>query len=132
MTNPLLNTQGLPPFSKIKPEHIIPAIDQVLAENRTQIAHLIDTAAPYTWDNFIQPLNELNDRLSLTWSPIEHLHNVADSDELRAAYNTCLPKLSAYHSDIGQNQGLYDGYKAIADSPDYAQLELAQQKNHSK
>lgn len=128
MTNPLLNTQGLPPFSKIKPEHIVPAIDQVLAENRTQIAHLIDTAAPYTWDNFIQPLNELNDRLSLTWSPIEHLHNVADSDELREAYNTCLPKLSAYHSDIGQNKGLYDGYQVIADSSDYAELEIAQQK----
>ena len=122
MTNPLLNTQGLPPFSKIKPEHIVPAIDQVLAENRTQIADLIDTAAPYTWDNFIQPLNELNDHLNRTWSPIEHLHSVADSDELRAAYNACLPKLSAYHSDMGQNKGLYDGYQAIADSPGYAQL----------
>jgi oligopeptidase A len=128
MTNPLLNRQQLPPFSQIKPEHIVPAIEQVLNDNRTQIAHLIDTVASHTWDNFIQPINELNDRFKHIWSPIEHLHGVADSDELRTAYNTCLPMISAYHSEMGQNKGLYTGYKAIADNPDFAQLELAQQK----
>jgi oligopeptidase A len=128
MTNPLLNRQQLPPFSQIKSEHIVPAIEQVLNDNRTQIAHLIDTVASHTWDNFIQPINELNDRFKHIWSPIEHLHGVADSDELRTAYNTCLPMISAYHSEMGQNKGLYTGYKAIADNPDFAQLELAQQK----
>jgi oligopeptidase A len=128
MTNPLLNRQQLPPFSQIKPEHIVPAIEQVLNDNRTQIAHLIDTVASHTWDNFIQPINELNDRFERIWSPIEHLHGVADSDELRTAYNTCLPMISAYHAEMGQNKGLYTGYKAIADNPDFAQLELAQQK----
>jgi oligopeptidase A len=128
MTNPLLNMQGLPPFSQIQPEHIVPAIEQVLNDNRSQIAHLIDTAAPYTWDNFIQPLNELNDRLSRIWSPIGHLHGVANSDELRTAYNACLPMMSAYRSEIGQNKGLFAGYQAIAESPDYAQLDVAQQQ----
>ncbi len=128
MTNPLLNRQRLPPFSQIKPEHIVPAIEQILNDNRTQIAHLIDTVASHTWDNFIQPINELNDRFNRIWSPIEHLHGVADSDELRTAYNTCLPKISAYHSEMGQNKGLYSGYKAIADNPDFAQLDPAQQK----
>jgi oligopeptidase A len=128
MTNPLLNMQGFPPFSQIKPEHIVPAIEQVLNDNRSQIAHLIDTVISHTWDNFIQPLNELNDRLFRIWAPIEHLHRVADSDELRTAHNTCLPMLSAYHSEIGQNQSLCAGYKAIADSPEYAQYEPAQQK----
>jgi len=126
MTNPLLNMQGLPPFSQIQPEHIVPAIEQVLNDNRTQIAQLIDT--PYTWENFIQPLNELNDRLSRIWSPIGHLHGVADSEDLRTAYNACLPMISAYHSEFGQNKALYAAYQAIADSPDYAQLETAQQQ----
>lgn len=128
MTNPLFELQGLPCFSQIQPEHVVPAIEQVLKKNRAQIAHLIDTAVPYTWDNFIQPLNELDDRLTRIWSPIEHLHLVADSEELRTAYNTCLPMKSVYHSEIGQNKGMYAGYKAIADSPEYAQLEPAQQK----
>ncbi|MEN8219252.1 MAG: oligopeptidase A [Pseudomonadota bacterium] len=128
MTNPLLNMQGLPPFSQIQPEHIVSAIEQVLNDNSSQIAHLIDTAAPYTWDNFIQPLNELNDRLSRIWSPIGHLHGVADSEDLRTAYNACLPMMSAYRSEMGQNKGLFAGYQAIAESPDYAQLDAAQQQ----
>ncbi len=128
MSNPLLSMQGLPPFSQIKAEHIVPAIEQVLNENRTQMAHFIDTATLYTWDNFIQPLNELNDRLNRIWSPIEHLHNVADSEELRTAHNTCLPILSDYRSEMGQNKGMYAGYQAIAVCSDYAQLERAQQQ----
>jgi len=128
MTNPLLNRQGLPSFSKIQPKHIVPAIEHVLYENRSQIAHLIDSAVPYTWENFIQPLNELNDYFNRIWSPIEHLHGVADSKELRAAYHICLPMISAYRTEIGQNKELYAGYKAVAESPDYAQLETAQQQ----
>jgi oligopeptidase A len=128
MTNPLLQTQGLPTFSQIKPEQVVPAIEQVLNENRTKMVQLIETANPYTWDNFIQPLNEFNDYLNRVWSPVEHLHHVADNEELRTAYNACLPKLSAYRSEIGQNKGLYAGYKAIAESADYAQLERAQQQ----
>jgi oligopeptidase A len=120
--------QGLPPFSQIQPEHIVPAIEQVLTENRAQIAQLVDTARPATWDNFIQPLNELNDHLNRIWSPIGHLHGVADSEVLREAYNNCLPMLSDYRSEIGHNQGMYAGYKAIAEDPDFAKLQPVQQK----
>jgi oligopeptidase A len=128
MTNPLLNMQGLPPFSQIKAEHIVPAIEEVLKENRSQMANLIDTVRPYTWNNFIQPLNELNHRLNRIWSPIEHLHNVQDSEQWRTAHNTCLPILSAYRSEIGQNKGMYAGYQAIAESAEYEQLDQAQQQ----
>ena len=128
MTNPLLNPQGLPPFSQIQPQFVVPAIEQVLNDNRAQIAHLIETAVPYTWDNFIQPINELTDRLNRIWSPIEHLHSVADSEDLRTAYNACLPMISAYSSELGQNQGLFAAYQAIADSQQYALLDRAQQK----
>jgi len=120
MTNPLL-----PTFSQIKPEHIVSTIEQVLNDNRTQIAHLINNS-PYTWENFIQPFNELNDGLNRIWSPIAHLHGVADSEDLRTAYNACLPMLSAYRSELGQNQAVYAAYQAIADSP--TQLEPAQQQ----
>jgi oligopeptidase A len=128
MSNPLLNMQGLPPFSQIKPEHIVPAMEQVLNDNRIQIANLLIKSKHYTWDNFIQPLNELNDRLNRIWSPIGHLHGVADSEELRQAYNACLPLLSTYRSEIGQNKNLYAAYQAIANSLAFAQLEIAQQQ----
>lgn len=129
MSNPLLvKISGLPPFSQIQPEHIVPALDQVLAENRAHIDQLIHTAQPPTWDNFVQPLNELNDRLSRLWSPIGHLHSVADSEPLREVYNQCLPKLSDYRSEIGHNQNLFKGYQTIAASPALATLHPAQQK----
>ncbi len=128
MSNPLLNMQGLPPFSQIKPEYIVPALEQVLNDNRAQIAQLLKTSTPYTWDNFIQPLNELNDRLNRIWSPIGHLHGVADSEQLRQAYNACLPMLSNYRSEIGQNKDLYTAYQTIANSPAFVDLEPAQQQ----
>ncbi|MDY6992263.1 MAG: oligopeptidase A [Pseudomonadota bacterium] len=128
MTNPLLDLQGLPPFSTIQPQHILPAIEQVLQDNRTQIAELIDQAQPYSWDNFVQPLNELNDRLNRIWSPISHLQGVKDTPEWREAYNACLPLLSAYRSELGQNKALYQAYQAIAESPEYQQLDVAQQR----
>lgn len=115
MSNPLLQKQGLPRFSQIQPEHVVPAMEHLLKENRTQIAHLIETSQPYTWDNFIQPLNELNDRLNKLWAPVSHLHHVVDSESLREVYNQCLPMLSEYRSEIGHNKGMYAAYQAIAE-----------------
>jgi oligopeptidase A len=111
MNNPLFYAPKLPPFSQIKPEHIVPALEQVLNENRQQIAQLVDSTKHFTWDNFVQPLNELNDRLNQVWNPISNLHGMIDSPQFREAYNQCLPLLSAYSSELGHNQGLYNGYK---------------------
>ena len=119
MNNPLLNTGDLPRFSKIKPEHVEPAIDLLLAENRSRVAELLQNKDPRTWESFIQPLEELDDRLNRTWSPVSHLHSVADNDDLRIAYNNCLPKLSDYATEIGQNEDLYRAYKQIAESDEY-------------
>lgn len=120
--------QGLPPFSQIQPEHIIPAITQLLNDNRATIQHLLITAQPPTWDNLIHPLNELNDKLSRVWSPIGHLHGVADSEALREPYNQAVAMKSEYHTEIGQNQVLYTAYQAIANSAEFSQLEPAQQQ----
>ena len=127
MTNPLLSMRGLPPFAAIRPEHVEPAIDQILADNRA-IARLLEERQTYTWDNLIAPLDELSDRLRRAWSPVGHLNAVVNSPELRAAYNACLPKLSDYATELGQNERLYQAYQAIADGPDWTQLDRAQKK----
>jgi len=128
MTNPLLATADLPAYAAIQPEHVEPAIDRILAENRTEIQRLLAANATYTWENLIRPLEALEDRLNKAWSPVNHLHSVRDSEALRAAYNACLPKLSAYHTELGQHEGLYRAYQQIADGSEYARLDSAQRK----
>ena len=127
--NPLLEMNDLPPFRAITPAHVEPAIDTVLAENRAAIDKLLDGDGPYDWDNLVAPLEALDDRLSRTWSPVGHLNAVVNSDELRAAYNACLPKLSAYATDLGQNERLFRALRSIAESEQYEQLDTAQRKH---
>lgn len=126
MSNPLLEMTALPPFAHIKPEHVEPAIDTLLQQNREKLQKLLSATAEYTWDNLIQPLEEMDDRLERIWSPVSHMNSVVNSDELRAAYNACLPKLSEYATELGQNEQLYRAYKAIADK--HAKLDAAQHK----
>ncbi|HRD49363.1 MAG TPA: oligopeptidase A [Candidatus Competibacteraceae bacterium] len=128
MTNPLLTAADLPNYAAVQPQHVEPALDQALADNRAAIDRLLSAHAVYTWENLLRPLEELEDRLNKIWSPVNHLNSVQDSEALRAAYNACLPKLSAYYSELGQHQGLYRAYQQIADGPDYTQLDPAQRK----
>jgi oligopeptidase A len=128
MTHPLLTTADLPSYAAIQPEHVEPAIDRVLADNRSEIERLLAATADYTWDNLPRPLEDLEDRLHKAWSPVNHLHSVQDSEALRAAYNACLPKLSAYYSALGQHEGLYRAYRHIAEGPEYPRLDPAQRK----
>jgi oligopeptidase A len=116
MTNPLLKQSGLPDFSHILPSHVEPAIDHLLARNRERIAELLDSIDEPTWANLIEPLDEWDDELDRAWSPVSHLNAVMNSDELRDAYNACLPKLSDYATEMGQNEALYSAYKRLADS----------------
>ena len=126
MSNPLLEQTGLPAFSRIKPEHVEPAIDELLAENRRRIAELLDSVDQPTWENLVEPIEEWEDRLGRVWSPVSHMNSVVNSDELRAAYNACLPKLSDYATEMGHNERLFAAYKAVAAKPD--QLDPAQRK----
>ncbi len=129
MSNPLLEMTDLPAFSRIKPEHVEPAVDILLKEIRETVNQRLDDYKDrYSWDTLIQPLEDMDDRLSRVWSPISHMNSVVNSDPLRKAYNACLPKLSEYASEMGQNRRLYEAYKFIKDSPDFAELDLAQQK----
>ncbi|RFA39592.1 oligopeptidase A [Alkalilimnicola ehrlichii] len=128
MNNPLLATDKLPPFSQIKPEHVEPAIDRLLAENRQLLNELLEKNDRYGWDNLIAPLEAAEDRLAKAWSPVNHMNSVVNSDALRAAYNACLPKLSEHGTELGQNTALYEAYRQIRESDEYARLSAAQQK----
>ncbi|MCF6324703.1 MAG: oligopeptidase A [Gammaproteobacteria bacterium] len=128
MNNPLLDLSGLPRFSLIKPEHVEPAINQVLADCRTQVETLLATNTAYTWDNLIQPLEDIDERLSRVWSPVSHMNSVINSDELRASYNACLGKLSNYGTEMGQHAGLFKAYQSIAKGEEYHKLDRTQKK----
>ncbi len=126
--NPLLDFAGLPRFTEVRPEHVAPAIDQLLAENRALGARLLaDTSAP-TWDNFIQPFEDANERLSRAWGQVSHLNAVMNSAELREVYNTNLPKVTQYYAEIGQNLALFQKMKAIRNSTEFAALSAARKK----
>ncbi|MCG5515462.1 MULTISPECIES: oligopeptidase A [unclassified Ectothiorhodospira] len=128
MNNPLLQMSGLPPFPEILPEHVEPAVDQVLAENREAMNALLDQSEPFTWDNFIHPLALLEDRLNRIWSPVRHMNSVVNSESLRQAYNACLPKLSDYATEMGQNVRLFQAYQSMAEGPGFADLSPTQQR----
>ena len=119
---------GLPPFSSIKPEHCVPAVETILAENLKNVECLLDENEIYEWDNLIQPLEEQEDRLSRMWSPVRHMNSVVNTDALREAYNACLPRLSDYATALGQNTRLFQAYQQIADDASFQKLEPAQQK----
>ena len=129
MNNPLLsNNTILPLFSKIKPEHIEPAITQLLEEARTVVKKHLQATTEYTWGNLIEPLENAEDKLNKAWSPVSHMNAAVNTDELRLAYNACLPKLSDYSTEMGQNEQLFNAYKVIADSKEFATLDSAQKK----
>lgn len=113
MDNPILSLKGLPPFSQIKPEHIQPAIEQLLNEGRKQIQQLLDNNSDYSWQNLAQPLEELDDRISRAWSPVAHMHSVVNSDALHDAYSACLPLLSDYNTEVAQNPQLCEAFKQL-------------------
>ncbi|MCT4349384.1 oligopeptidase A [Vibrio splendidus] len=128
MSNPLLTFTDLPPFSQIKPEHVKPAVEQVIEECRNKIEQVLEGNTSPSWDNLVAPIDEVDDRLGRIWSPVSHMNSVMNSDELRDAYESCLPVLSEYGTWVGQHKGLFEAYKAIKASEAFSVLNQAQQK----
>ncbi len=128
MSNPLLEANTLPAFSRIRPEHVEPAIDSLLAEARKLVDELLSGGGPFTWDTLVQPLEEMDDRIERAWAPVSHMNAVVNSEALRKAYNACLPKLSEYSTEMGQHAGLYAAFRAIREGEEYPRLSEAQQK----
>ncbi|QOL12761.1 oligopeptidase A [Dickeya dianthicola] len=128
MTNPLLSSFTLPPFSQIQIEHILPAVQAALDDCRQAVERVVAQPGPFTWDNLCQPLAESDDRLGRIFSPVSHLNAVKNSPELRSAYEQCLPLLSEYSTWVGQHAGLYRAYRDLHDGQHYAGLSVAQKK----
>jgi len=125
--NPLLQDVDLPRWSAIQPCHIEPAIDHILAENREAIETLLaHQPNPPTWQSLVLPLDELDARLSRAFGPASHLNAVCNSPELRSAYESCLPKISAYSTELGQNRALFAAYQALAASESAQHFDIAQ------
>ncbi|HVL74772.1 MAG TPA: M3 family metallopeptidase [Noviherbaspirillum sp.] len=127
-TNPLLDFSDLPRFEAVKPEHVGPAVDKLLAENRTVVAQLEQPQDHVTWENFVAPLENATERLSRAWGVVGHLNSVMDSPELRAAYNENLPKVTEFWTGLGQNLALFRKYKAIRESAVFDTLSPARKR----
>ncbi len=112
MHNPLLEFGPLPAFDRIRASHARPALERILGENRAMLAALTAQRAP-TFQSLVVPVEEMSYRLSRVWSPIAHLNAVANTAELRAAYNECIPLLTEYSSELGQNAALKAGYEFV-------------------
>jgi len=126
--NPLLDFSGLPRFSAVKPEHVGPAIDLLLTECRATVARLTEPATPVTWRDFVEPLDEMNERLSRAWGIVAHLHGVLDSPPLREAYNANEAKVVQYWTELGHNEALFAKYKALRAGDEYDRLDAAQRR----
>jgi len=126
--NPLLDFTGLPRFAQIKPEHVGPAIEQLLAENRALIERLQTDVAPPTWDSFVVPMEDANERLSRAWGPVGHLNAVRNSPELREAYNAILPKVIQFYAELGQNLALFGKFKTLRNSAEFETMRGSRKK----
>src|SRR5690349_20880452 len=120
--NPLLADQPLPAFSQIKPEHVTPAVDAILADYRAGIDALTAPEAPKDFATVMLTQERLEQRLAHAWAPVGHLHAVADSEALRAVYGPAEEKLTEHAIELGQNRALYAAVQALADAPTFATL----------
>lgn len=129
MTNPLLSFgHGLPDYSAIQPQHIQPAIQELLKQAQSAVDHSLAPSTPCTWLDLVEPLESATESLGRSWGVISHLNSVADSPELRDAYGVMLPEVTAFWSALGQNLDLYKKYKSLSELKEFKSLSTAQQK----
>jgi oligopeptidase A len=127
--NPLLTFgRGIAAYSEVKPEHITPAIEYLLKHAQDAVDLATDSKTPSTWDQLAEPLEDATEALGRSWSVISHLNSVADTPELRVAYGVMLPEVTAFFSSLGQNLALYQKFKELSKSPEFAKLNRAQKK----
>ncbi len=127
-TNPLLETDGLPAFDRIRPEHVTPAVDELLAQANAALERATSDAVAADYEALSAVLDVATERLGRAWGTVQHLNAVADTPELRAAYTGNLPRITEFHTRLGADERLYAKYKAIAASPRAATLSAARRK----
>ncbi|MEN9451237.1 MAG: hypothetical protein RLZZ369_296 [Pseudomonadota bacterium] len=112
--NPLLDTSGIPLFDQIKPEHVSPAIDVLLAQAEAALDKVTGPDVPADYDALSLMLDVATETLGRAWGAVGHLNSVADTAELRAAYNENLPRMTEFYTRLGADERLYAKYKALA------------------
>jgi oligopeptidase A len=120
--NPLLDFSDLPRFGEIRPEHVTPALDVLLANASAAVERASEPVTPASWAEVVLPVEHVTEPLSRAWGVIGHLNAVADTPELRAAYGENLTRVTEFWSSVGQNLALYEKYKALAASGDFSSL----------
>jgi oligopeptidase A len=128
LTNPLLDFRGLPRFDAIRPAHVTPAVDALLARARDAVERVATDSQPATWDRVVEPIANALDQVDRAWGAVRHLNAVVNAPELRDAYNANQPKLVAFFTDMAQDLRLFAKYRALRDAPAFASLEPAQRK----
>ncbi|MGN6704120.1 MAG: M3 family metallopeptidase [Burkholderiaceae bacterium] len=126
--NPLLDFSDLPRFDAIRPEHVTPAIDQLLGDANAIVARLEQSTDAPTWESFVEPLEISTERLGRAWGAVGHLNAVADTPELRAAYNHNQPRVVEFWTALSQNLAMFDKYKALKNAPDFVDLSPSRQR----
>jgi len=112
--NPLLDFASLPRFSEVLPEHVNPAIEQLIADARTAVS-VVEKAESITWQTVVEPLQDATERLGRAWGAVAHLNAVISSPALRDAHNTALPKVTQFFTELGLNRALFERYKALSE-----------------
>lgn len=125
--NPLLVGKGLPPFEAIAPEQVVPALEKLLPELDSELEKLESTVTP-TWSGLVEPLQQLEERLTWSWGIVSHLMGVKNSPELRSAHETVQPQVVKFSNKLSQSKPLYEAFKALRDSEEWNSLELAQKR----
>ena len=128
MFNPVLYREGLPLFDQIKPDHISPAIESILKEANTLIHSLREMGTPPSWDNFVEPIEMISEKISRAWGQIEHLNAVVNSENLRKAYNDNLIKLTEFYTNLSQDESLYKKYQSLKNSETFNSLTSSQKR----
>ena len=129
MDNPLLDFSTLPRFASVRAEHIGSAIDALIVGGRGTVERLAALDVAPTWENFVEPLDDANEKLARAWAQVSHLNAVVNSPELRDAYNAALPQVTQYFSEQGQDQRLHAGFKTLAASGAFASFAPARKRH---
>ncbi len=125
ITNPLLLQNPIEKVDNIAPDYVVPAISTILKDNRESIERLV-AQETFTWENFMQEMEALDNRLSRAWSPISHLNSVCNSEALRKAYNDALALLTKYSTELGQHKGLFEATESLYEAREALGLSATQ------
>lgn len=126
--NPLLKDSAFPLFNKIQPQHVKPAIAQVLQQHRQNLKKILAQKPPFSWENLLAPLEEADDQLHKTWSLVTHLNAVTNTPQWRKAHDDILPQISKYSTQVGLNKKLYSAIFSLKNNKEWAKLNATQRK----